>query len=139
MNVRKRIALASAALALGGGLVAAGPASGAFADAGPGAAVGATRDASAAAKANCQYPNVCFIKNGRTIASYKDRGYQKLGSKARSAREIYNSRKDDGAKVYFVHTSGKKATACFRPKARAGVGAGWTAYAIDIRNSPTCK
>ncbi|PVE06604.1 hypothetical protein [Streptomyces scopuliridis] len=138
MITRKRIALASAALALGGGLIAA---PGALASQGAPAAQAAAeaQAAQGVQKASCTYPNVCFIKGGKTVASYKDMGYQKLGTKARSATAGHNSRNDDGAKLYFVHTSGKKATSCAKPHQSWTVKKGWKMYALDIRNSPTCK
>ncbi|MFE2498304.1 hypothetical protein ACFXKS_27125 [Streptomyces scopuliridis] len=135
MITRKRIALASAALALGGSLIAA---PGAFAS-GAAPAAQAAEEAQGVLKASCKYPNVCFIKGGKTVASYKDMGYQKLGAKARSATSIHNSRNNDGAKLYYVHTSGKKATSCATPHQTRVVNPGWKLYALDIRNSPTCK
>ncbi|MFE3711430.1 hypothetical protein ACFXPE_39455 [Streptomyces scopuliridis] len=129
MITRKRIALASTALALGGSLIAAPRA----------VASGAAPAAQGVQKASCKYPNVCFIKSGKTVASYKDMGYQKLGAKARSATSIHNSRNNDGAKLYYVHTSGKKATSCATPHQTRVVNPGWKLYALDIRNSPTCK
>nr|WSZ97959.1 hypothetical protein OH820_21860 [Streptomyces sp. NBC_00857] len=140
MNTRKRIALASAGLALGAGLVAA-----------PGAvasqkspvdrpiAVQQTAWSVNAQKASCAYPSVCFIKGGKTVAAYKDMGYQALGSKAKSATSVHNTRKDDGARIYGVKSDGTKAWGCAKPKGTYKVAAGWKLYAIDIRNSPSCK
>ncbi|MEU9608684.1 hypothetical protein [Streptomyces sp. NPDC048057] len=136
MTIHKRIVLGSAALALGGGLMTA---PGAFASP-QGAGSAQTAQATQSTyKASCSYPNVCFIKGGKTVASYKDTGYQKLGAKARSATSIHNSRKDDGAKLYYVHSSGKKATSCATPGQTRNVNKGWKLYALDIRSSPTCK
>ncbi|MFJ5221505.1 hypothetical protein [Streptomyces sp. NPDC088400] len=140
MNTRKRIALASAGLALGAGLATApGAVASQTSEVARPTAVQQTTWSANAQKASCAYPSVCFIKGGTTVAAYKDMGYQALGAKAKSATSIYNSRKDDGARIYGVKSNGTKAWGCAKPKGTYKVNAGWKLYAIDIRNSPSCK
>ncbi|MFJ1745576.1 hypothetical protein ACIOJD_04945 [Streptomyces sp. NPDC088116] len=140
MNTRKRIALASAGLALGAGLATApGAVASQKSEVTRPAAVQQTAWSVDERKASCAYPSVCFIKGGKTVAAYKDMGYQKLSAKAKSATSIHNSRKDDGARIYGVKSNGTKAWSCVKPKTTHTVNAGWKIYAIDIRNSPSCK
>ncbi|EPH42398.1 hypothetical protein ABT390_34690 [Streptomyces aurantiacus] len=149
MIIGKRVALGTAALALGGGLMASSAAPTAFASQGPGAqrAPGAgaavvdqaIQQSGEARRPGCAWPNVCFYKGNTLLAKYKDMGYQNLGPRAKQAKVITNSRRDDGAKLYFVHTSGQRKSACLKPRTTGSVNPGWKPYAIDIRNSPSCR
>ncbi|UNO40317.1 hypothetical protein [Streptomyces sp. MST-110588] len=149
MNPRKHVAIATATLAFGA-LVAGGTAPGAFASSqaqkAPTAVAKQTTAGQSAAGASvalarpaCDYPQVCFYKGDTFLAGYKDYGYQGLGPKAKKANYIYNSRNDDGARIYVHYNGGQKHWECWYPKEGAGLNPGWKVYAIDIRKSATCK
>ncbi|GGS10166.1 hypothetical protein GCM10010252_56620 [Streptomyces aureoverticillatus] len=149
MIIGKRAALGTAALALGGGLLASGAAPTAFASQGSAAQRApqattavtdqGTQQSAEARRPGCPWPYVCFYKGNTMLAKYKDMGYQNLGPRAKQAKVITNARRDDGAKLYFVHTSGQRKSACLKPRTTGFVNPGWKPYAIDIRNSPSCR
>ncbi|GGZ88081.1 hypothetical protein GCM10010329_05220 [Streptomyces spiroverticillatus] len=145
MHAPKRaVALATAALTLGG-LFAAGatPAAAAPAKAAvkAPAAVSAVSAADVQAQARrCAWPRVCFYRGNTYKAAYKDLGYQRLGSRARSSNVIVNSRYDDGARIYLMRHNGTgKHWECAKPRRVYSLRPGWKPYAIDIRNSPSCR
>ncbi|MFJ2739124.1 hypothetical protein ACIO3O_05605 [Streptomyces sp. NPDC087440] len=137
----RAVALATAALTLGG-LFAAGTGTAAAATpAKAAAAVTTVNTAGVQAQARrCAWPRVCFYRGNTYKAAYKDGGYQQLGSRARSANVIVNSRYDDGARIYLMRHNGTgKHWECAKPRRVYGVRAGWKPYAINIRNSPSCR
>ncbi|WP_433720952.1 hypothetical protein ACQP2Y_37405 [Actinoplanes sp. CA-051413] len=95
-----------------------------------------------AAVYGCAYPRVCFYKTradwlaARPTASYRDYGYQRLGSASTNAYAIFNSRGDDGAKYYSRTPPGSESTTCLGPLQTIFVT---YAYALDIRNDPGCR
>ncbi|MFF0744369.1 hypothetical protein ACFYVL_28615 [Streptomyces sp. NPDC004111] len=151
MRSQKRaVALATAALSVGG-LFAVGTAPGAAAapaqsqaravPSAP-ATLGASGVAAAAvnARVRCAWPRVCFYRNSTLKAAYKDRGYQRLGSGGRSSNVVVNSRRDDGARIYLQRRNGSgKHWECARPGRSYRISSGWMPYAINIRNSPSCR
>ncbi|MFD9911021.1 hypothetical protein [Streptomyces sp. NPDC059063] len=149
MLIRKRFALGTAALALGGGLMASGAAPTAFASQGAGvprapqATTGVDDSgwghSAEARRPGCPWPYVCFYKGNTRLAMYKDMGYQPLGPRAKQGKVITNARGDDGARVYFRHTSGARDWDCVKPHETRYVNPGWKPYAIDIRTSPSCR
>lgn len=149
MFSRKRVALGTAALTLGGGLLASGAAPTALASPGSGAQRApvastaaveyGTQQTAEARRPGCPWPYVCFYKGNTLLSKYKDMGHQGLGPRAKQAKVITNARRDDGAKLFFVHTSGQRKSACLKPRATGYVNPGWKPYAIDIRDSPGCR
>ncbi|MCX5204713.1 hypothetical protein OG897_25065 [Streptomyces sp. NBC_00237] len=149
MHAPKRtVALATAALTLGGLFAAgAGPAAAAPAKASvskPAAATSAVNtvgaaDLSAQAR-RCDWPRVCFYRGNTYKAAYKDWGYQLLGPRGRSSNVIVNSRYDDGARIYLMRHNGTgRHWECAKPRRVYSVRPGWKPYAINIRNSPSCR
>ncbi|MET9291216.1 hypothetical protein [Streptomyces sp. NPDC003077] len=139
MNARKYIALSTSALVLGSGLITASALPSAAASQKAQRPVVEAQQSARADRASCPWPYVCFYKGGRRVGAYKDMGYQRLGRQSQQATSVYNSRNDDGARVYGIHSSGARRWSCARPNSRYHVTPGWRLYAIDIRNSPSCK
>ncbi|MGW7415541.1 hypothetical protein [Streptomyces sp. NPDC054863] len=148
---KRGVALATATLSVGG-LFAVGAAPGAAAapartqsavqPAALSSAVqsSSVRSADVNAAARCRWPNVCFYRGNSFKAAYKDRGYQRLGSRARTANYVVNTRRDDGARIYLQRRNGSgKHWECARPGRAYSIKSGWKPYAIDIRNSPRCR
>ncbi|MFD3518563.1 hypothetical protein [Streptomyces sp. NPDC058657] len=161
MRSQKRaVALATAALSVGG-LFAVGAAPGAaaapakpaaqtvrsapaaLAASGVNASAAKAADVTAAAfkaQLRCGRPYVCFYRGGQFKAAYKDWGYQQLGPRARSANIVVNSRRTDGARVYLQRYNGSgKHWECARPGRSYRISSGWMPYALNIRNSPSCR
>lgn len=155
MRSQKRaVALATAALSVGG-LFAIGAAPGAAAapaqttaqttaqsDRSAPAALGASGVAAADVNAQlrCSRPYVCFYRGSQYKAAYKDWGYQQLGPRARSANIVINARRNDGARIYLQRYNGSgKHWECARPGRSYRINSGWMPYAINIRNSPSCR
>ncbi|MEH1163770.1 hypothetical protein V6V47_00120 [Micromonospora sp. CPCC 205539] len=88
----------------------------------------------------CNYPRVCFWVTGSPYngnpptASFQDNWYQTLGSRSKGADWVYNSRNDDGAKIYYSGGG----WVCVQPDELAYLEPYGYAVAIDIMNSPTC-
>ncbi|MFI5802724.1 hypothetical protein [Streptomyces sp. NPDC051561] len=147
---KRAVALTTAVLSVGG-LFAVGPASGAAAapaqartvqSAGATSAQAGSEVATTGvnAQARCNWPRVCFYRYGTLKAAYKDKGFQYLGARGRSSNRIVNTRRDDGARIYVQRYNGSgKHWECARPGRSYGLKAGWMPYAINIRNSPTCR
>ncbi|MFI0979930.1 hypothetical protein ACH4SP_23365 [Streptomyces sp. NPDC021093] len=147
LTQKRGVALATAALSVGG-LFAVGAAPGAAAapartqSAVQSQAVqsSAVRSADVNAAARCRWPNVCFYRGNSFKAAYKDRGYQSLGPRARTANHVINSRRDDGARIYLQRLNGTgRHWECARPNRSYTIKSGWRPYAINIRNSPSCR
>jgi hypothetical protein len=145
---RRAVALATAALTLGGLFAAgAGTASAAPAKASVSKAAATTAAVNTAGAADisaqarrCDWPRVCFYRGNSYRAGYQDRGFQWLGSGGRSSNVIVNSRYDDGARIYLMRRNGTgKHWECAKPRRVYSVRPGWKPYAINIRNSPSCR
>lgn len=108
----------------------------------------AATPASANSRDGCPYPYVCFYltmsdyNNNHPTAMYKDvtSGYQTLGSQARGAKAIVNTRNDDSASLKVIQ-NGKAGTTCI------SFGSTWanmtsqdpgTVTAIKILNTYDC-
>jgi hypothetical protein len=108
------------------------------------AALGATGLVSTPAHATsalgCNWPRVCFWVTGNPYygalptASFQDTYYQTLGPRSRGAAWVYNSRNDDGAKIFYSNGD----WVCIQPDELAGLEDHGYAVAIDIMDSPYC-
>ncbi|MEU8893248.1 hypothetical protein [Streptomyces sp. NPDC048442] len=146
LSQKRGIALATATLSVGG-LFAVGAAPGAAAApartqsaAQPAVQSSSVQSAGVNAAARCNWPYVCFYRGGSFRAAYKDRGYQGLGPGGRSANHVINTRRDDGARIYLQRLNGSgRHWECARPGRSYTIKSGWRPYAINIRNSPSCR
>lgn len=97
----------------------------------------------------CAWPRVCFYRTydswygNRPTAAYRDMHYQNLSTAAYNARFVYNSRRDDGVRLYYVDRTGDRSWFCLIPGASVYTfrDIGWgdaTVYAIDITDDPSC-
>lgn len=93
--------------------------------------------AEAAVPGDCPYPYVCFYDTkGKKTGQFRDitSQYQTVGASAYASR-IYNSRKDDGARIRYSDGY----TRCVKPGESSGVSRGHTKLTgIRISSSPTC-
>lgn len=99
---------------------------------------GTTVAASAADRettATCEYPYVCFIKNGNIIGHFQDvtSGWQALPSKPTAPITVVNTRHDDVAYIRWVGGT----TACLVPQSTFTVTGGQL-DAVRISSSATC-
>ncbi|MFG2723295.1 hypothetical protein ACGFW5_34105 [Streptomyces sp. NPDC048416] len=118
MNIRKRLALSAAVVAVGTGLAFAPTASA----------------APRSAAAGCSYPYVCFYKGATKTGSFKDvtSGWQNLGS-SKGATSMVNTRHDDV--VYTHFTNGK--TYCTSPGVTTAFNS-WVVDKVRISSSSSC-
>ncbi|WP_236243635.1 hypothetical protein [Streptomyces sp. CC228A] len=118
MNIRKRLAVSAAALAVGSGLAFAPLASA----------------APQAAAAGCAYPYVCFYKGSTKTGQFKDvtSGWQSLGA-SKGATSMVNTRRDDV--VYTHFTNGK--TWCTPPKTTTTFNS-WVVDKVRISSASRC-
>lgn len=97
--------------------------------------------AQAGSALGCNYPRVCFWVTGNPYngdpptASFQDTYYQTLGSRSRGADWVYNSRNDDGAKIFYSNGD----WVCIAPGELANLEPYGYAVAIDIMDSPYCS
>ncbi|MEU7281572.1 hypothetical protein AB0A69_22765 [Streptomyces sp. NPDC045431] len=117
MNIRKRLALCSAAVAVGSSLAFAPLAS-----------------AAPQAAASCPYPYVCFYKGSTKTGQFKDvtSSWQNLGS-SKGATSMVNTRRDDV--VYTHFTNGK--TWCTPPNTTTTFNS-WVVDKIRISSASSC-
>ncbi|MGA4839482.1 hypothetical protein [Streptomyces sp. G45] len=141
----KRLALGTAALLIGGGLMASGPAPTALAHSGGPAGSATVADpggpdgSAEARRPHCPWPYICFAKGGTRLGMYRAMGYKPLTARAKRARTVINARPDDGARVHLVHRGGATDWTCVKPRKTRRIASGWKPYAVDIRNSPNCR
>ncbi|GAA2185135.1 hypothetical protein [Micromonospora lupini] len=89
----------------------------------------------------CNYPRVCFWVTGSPYddapptASFQDNYYQTLGSRSRGADWVYNTRNDDGAKIFYSNGD----WVCVSPGELAYLEPYGYAVALDIMDSPYCS
>ncbi|MER7145193.1 hypothetical protein [Streptomyces xanthochromogenes] len=121
MDLRKRLTLSVAAVAVGSGLAFAPLAS-------------AAPQSAAAAAAGCSYPYVCFYKGATKTGSFQDvtSGWQNLGT-SKGADRMVNTRHDDV--VYTHFTNGQ--THCTPPNTTT-VFNSWVVDKIRISSSSSC-
>ncbi|MFG3555032.1 hypothetical protein ACGGAQ_11625 [Micromonospora sp. NPDC047557] len=97
--------------------------------------------AQASSAFGCNYPRVCFWVTGNPYdgaaptASFQDNYYQTLGSRSRGADWVYNSRNDDGAKIFYSNGD----WVCVSPGELAYLEPYGYAVALDIMDSPYCS
>ncbi len=88
----------------------------------------------------CNYPRVCFYLTGNPYygtlptASFQDTYYQTLGPRSRGAEWVYNSRNDDGAKIFYADGG----WVCIQPGELAYLEPYGFPVAIDIMDSSYC-
>ncbi|MFC4468972.1 hypothetical protein ACFPH6_31380 [Streptomyces xiangluensis] len=118
MNIRRRLALSVAAMAVGSGLAFAPQASA----------------APQAADASCPYPYVCFYKGSTKTGQFKDvtSGWQNLGA-SKGATTMVNTRRDDI--VYTHFTNGE--TWCTPPLNTTTFNS-WVVDKIRISSASSC-
>jgi hypothetical protein len=103
----------------------------------------------AVSRYGCAWPRVCFYTsynawfNHRPTAAYRDMYWQYLSAAAYDPLMVYNSRNDDGARLYYWTDDGDSSWFCLIPNAWVDPWdeISWSRahiYAIDITDDPDC-